>query len=643
MRITKLNFKNLLSFKDISIDFLEDNFNVSKYNLFIGPNNEGKSNVLKGIQFLRALIKTIKEYKGSPKNLNWKIKAFETTISSELNYLNEEQDLFFEQNNKNEMSVCVGIQLNEAELNTVFEGASQINHFKKILKACDYKIIEFSVTIEKGGNDNNYSFKFKKVHFPFYEKNRSVSLFDVDKFVIGRYAERDGYIETKKQNIEDFYSYLNNSETQKQIVNIKIFFSNLERFFTGSLKFIPSVRKIGEFSHSKEENKKEFDVIAKELSRLRDGMHEERKRFMEIKKFIQELIFPKVDLDKIEITFPWQEKDGCYMLKLNVDDSILPLSQLGSGIEQLIYMAVEILREKNETIFLIEEPETGLHPKLQRAFIRFLQKNIKDKNHQFFITSHSSVFIDPFLQNENAKLFQVSLDKNKASKISPLENLSQVADLFFELGIKGVDYLQVNGIIWVEGPSDRIYILKWLDIYSKLVKKNYIPTEGRDFSILFYGGSILSSFGIDVEESGELLEKEEDDFINLIKINPHAAVVMDRDSKKGKKWQTKKRIEKEIKEFDSGFSWITDGKEIENYLTLENITRAFVNLLEENYEINSEKSFEKFLKGGKFPVGKKEFAKKITEKMKDSDLSSNKKLLKKIEGLYQTIDKWNSI
>ena len=50
-----------------------------------------------------------------------------------------------------------------------------------------------------------------------------------------------------------------------------------------------------------------------------------------------------------------------------------------------------------------------------------------------------------------------------------------------------------------------------------------------------------------------------------------------------------KRIEKKIKKLEFGFSWITDGYEIENYLTLENINRAPGILLEENYEINSKK------------------------------------------------------
>ena len=53
------------------------------------------------------------------------------------------------------------------------------------------------------------------------------------------------------------------------------------------------------------------------------------------------------------------------------------------------------------------------------------------------------------------------------------------------LGYRASDLLQANAIVWVEGPSDRIYLLHWLrEVAPDLV-------EGVDFSIAFYGGALL--------------------------------------------------------------------------------------------------------------------------------------------------------
>jgi hypothetical protein len=48
--------------------------------------------------------------------------------------------------------------------------------------------------------------------------------------------------------------------------------------------------------------------------------------------------------------------------------------------------------------------------------------------------------------------------------------------------------------IWVEGPTDRIYLQQWI----KLPRSNL--EEGVDYSIMFYGGRLLSHLTPDDEE-----------------------------------------------------------------------------------------------------------------------------------------------
>ena len=48
-------------------------------------------------------------------------------------------------------------------------------------------------------------------------------------------------------------------------------------------------------------------------------------------------------------------------------------------------------------------------------------------------------------------------------KLNALDNILGKKGCLDDIGIKASDILQSNGIIWVEGPSDRIYINKWID------------------------------------------------------------------------------------------------------------------------------------------------------------------------------------
>jgi putative ATP-dependent endonuclease of the OLD family len=121
------------------------------------------------------------------------------------------------------------------------------------------------------------------------------------------------------------------------------------------------------------------------------------------------------------------------------------------------------------------------------------------------------------------------------------------------LDVRASDLLQANGLIWVEGPSDRTYINKWIELSSTGKLK-----EGIHYQIVFYGGRLLSHL---------TAEPERDDLVNIFSVNRNAIVVMDSDKKShGDPINaTKTRIKTEIERV-GGIVWITDGREVENYL-----------------------------------------------------------------------------
>lgn len=189
------------------------------------------------------------------------------------------------------------------------------------------------------------------------------------------------------------------------------------------------------------------------------------------------------------------------------------------------------------------------------------------------------------------------------------------------------DILQANGIIWVEGPSDRIYIKKWLEIFC-----NNQFQEGKHYQFLYYGGRLLSQYSAE----------EETDLISIITTNRNAAIIMDSDKRNQATPlnSTKKRI---IQEFDklSMFCWVTKGKEIENYIPREAIELMLGKKIKRNCEkyglfpdyINS---YYKNFMNKKVP-----FANAIKDYITKENSLSVLDLKTQITKLYKSIEKWN--
>lgn len=539
MKIKKIRIKNLLSFSEE----IENKINADDFNLFIGPNNEGKSNVLKSIQFLYSIF----EFYGGPHNELLGLRIDIEHFIQRLPFLKESKSLFFNQNADKKISFSFILEFKDGEIKKCLKHISP-SPYKDFFKNIMSSLIQMEIFGIIYKDDDKHYLRINKISFPQLIQPGFNTLFNFETKELIKYSA----LKLEKVEESEFNEYVGSTISPF----ITALFHYINEHLKNSLISISSVRTIEEYSYESESNHKEFSKVAEKIMKLRDGLQDERKKFKEIKEFIRRLAYPgikKENLDEIEITFSRDGKKHC--LKLNVGDKIFPLSQLGSGIEQLVFLAAEILVEDDNKIFLIEEPETNFHPKLQRAFIRFLQEDLKNRNHQFFITSHSSIFVDPFINSENSKIFQIKLVPDRKSEytkvvsISDEEYFKNVSNLFYGLGVKGIDLLQTNGIIWVEGPSDRIYLLKWLELYhnEKIEEgaESGLPKEGRDFSILFYGGSVLSNFTLEEKDIDENdLKQEENDFIDLLKINRNAVVLMDRDLETGKNGTQRKELKK---------------------------------------------------------------------------------------------------
>jgi AAA ATPase-like protein len=261
-------------------------------------------------------------------------------------------------------------------------------------------------------------------------------------------------------------------------------------------------------------------------------------RFRRIEGFLQTVL----EQPAAELDIP-AEKDEIYV---RLDKKRLPLKSLGTGIHQLIILAAAVTLV-DDAVFCIEEPEIHLHPELQKKFIHYITENT---NNQYLITSHSNAFFDM----PGVNIYRCWLE----SGLTQCELATDARDkhsLLMELGYRPSDLLLANCVIWVEGPSDKIYINHWLnDEAPDLV-------EGLHYSVMFYGGSLLSHLTYDSESCA-------DEFIRLCRLNRNACIVIDsdKDDSDSPINDTKMRVKSGFAENDR-FVWVTAGRTIENYVT----------------------------------------------------------------------------
>lgn len=217
-------------------------------------------------------------------------------------------------------------------------------------------------------------------------------------------------------------------------------------------------------------------------------------------------------------------------------------------------------------VFCFEEIENNLHPSLQRRFFRYICERIIDHDSILFLSTHSAVAIDLFSSSDIAQILRVSREDN-CSLVESVSDYLARKNLLFELGYHASDLLQCNCIIWVEGPSDAIYVRKWISLLNPDLR------DGLDFQCMFYGGRLLSHC------SASTPEVAAPELMSLLRINKNAILLIDSDrkSKRSRLNKTKQRLIKEVDEI-GGFAWVTKGKEIENYIPKSILKDMYSNL-----------------------------------------------------------------
>ncbi len=331
----------------------------------------------------------------------------------------------------------------------------------------DFKDSNFSKLYEKSDEDLNKILEEYKIEIPVSGKGRNSKLEKI-KF-IKKYCS-----ENNIELVENWVS--DDRELYKILPEVELFASDYGLIADISFK-TNSVLEIKEF-FDKDKNQKFFD-LGKEVEK------EMQRESMEILLYMQEYAS---SLENIKITpnIVWKDavKSVDVKFKFLDDNREIPMTHKGAGYRRLFMVArFRYLAKKNKgnnTIFLIEEPETFLHPSAQEDLISSF-KELSEKN-QIIITTHSPVFAGATNHNSiilckktNQSVYENAEENNKEQFLD---------SIIKELGIRPCHNLfdSFKKVVFVESKND----VEFYNILSKNIFGRDLIND--DILVLPFGG-----------------------------------------------------------------------------------------------------------------------------------------------------------
>jgi len=655
MKINYIKISNILSFKYYDnfqrcpkINFYDKESANDKINLnvLIGPNGSGKSNFLEVLNqlFEKTLFKDFSFQDGS--FLSQVGNKKKNTFQSQTETINNLDVNWNSSNKKQEIELSLSLNENDFNnINLVIDKSQEIdeyiatysnenfslsslitenvNDFKKQIK--DHNELQITFTRDDSNQDKKFNARPGQGTNDFILKY--LEYFRLLQKIIELHNTR---IKTSKapawNNLKNTFALISCYRNYNNIRDSYSIDQNLDE----EERRIYSLRKNSDTINATNEEPLVFQLFKKEkffyaINRSKTIGQEKAAKEIEkgLEKNINKYLNDFLNI-KAKINFSSDQRDQAKAkldLYFKEKNRKIDFKNLSSGQKGMVHLIFALHGYDIEHgLIIIDEPEIHLHPQLQNDYLKIMEKESKERDIQFIIATHSPIFID---QTDfcGKKIFHFKKNGNK--KIVEYTQQDNPFKILDDLGVKASQILQTNGVVWVEGITDKIYIKKWLQLFCE-ENKYPPPIEGSHYSFLEFGGRNLSHLSLDKNIKDENLET----LMPIIKNNRNNFIVIDSDKNKEEDDinDTKKRITNECKAH-----WITKGKEIENYLP-KDVLGFNIEKFESISKIYEEQERKK--------LTKKEFALEKAEALNKDNWKTHD-LETMIKVLHENIIKWN--
>lgn len=422
--LKQLRIQNFKSIRDVTL-------NLESVNLFIGPNNSGKSNILKALEFFSSII-----------------------LNSE--NLNEVKKFTF---NRRETTI-----IKPCAISLLFEYGDE--KWLYVLNVWDGKI------------------KMEFVEFAFYLGTNSVEISNIDILNIetwGKYF-KEGILnsnsEVYKNSIARYFEFgnefnayssifirknhmdINYSKSyESYIPGIKGSLTNssfLDNTFSDFLRnlfiYKPELGLIKHPIKNKENLELEFlDANCYNLAEFIFNFSQNHKK--NYNDFI--LDFKKCVHEFEDISTPYDPSDNTKTsLKLKFFDKKGEgywIDEVSDGVIYFLALLAIIHQPNPPKVLLLEEPETGIHPRRIKEIVDYIFKLADEKSIQIILTSHSPLVLNKF--NSTPQSVNVFDKENGETKVKNLKvDIIDVSnDEQNRAGVPEINYTSSLSDYWIDG------------------------------------------------------------------------------------------------------------------------------------------------------------------------------------------------
>ena len=205
---------------------------------------------------------------------------------------------------------------------------------------------------------------------------------------------------------------------------------------------------------------------------------------------------------------------------------------LSTGLKQTLILVTSLLTYPKNSLILVEEPEIHLHAGSQRALLRFVKRMTRDQDHQFLLTTHSTIFAEV---SSDVSTYLVE-KRGGTSGIHLLTEGSELKHLKEVLGHENTDLFGYNAVLVVEGETEETAIpilarARGLDLTRQGVRIINIRGKGKTTRLQQLLAFLKSSDTVPfiMLDGSDDVRTQVNDWVREGLVKPENAFIWDRD------------------------------------------------------------------------------------------------------------------